>query len=485
MKIFATRLFQLNNVTKSVSENILCAYYNVCLFLKTLAARFFRLNIAKKMLLGYLFCAFLTILIAFFILSRLERLNEINNSIMKRDIPLVEITDRMIDTVLAQELYARSSIILKSPDILPLFWARSEQLENLIKQMDALPQRKDLPIDRLSALHIEYNNCFMKGFEFLKNPSSAMAEKYDQQILEKQEALIQLLKKISSEARQEQNEKSRMSLSITRSAIRVTAGLCIGGILLGILVAMTITRNISGAIHQLKLSTKEISEGKFDYLPPIRNRDEIGDLSQAFQLMIKKLKRLEEMYLDASPLTHLPGGIAVENITKKRLADGAPFAFCLLDLANFKSFNDRYGYARGNEVIMATARIITAVIAKHGIQQDFIGHIGGDDFVIITLPEAYEKICTAIISAFDKMILDFYDPEDRERGYILGETRQGEKISFPIMTVSIAVVTNQQRKLKSHIQVGEIAAELKTYAKSFSRSTYVVDRRRNGLPGKE
>jgi GGDEF domain-containing protein len=485
MRTFATRLFQLNNFTKSVSGNILYAYNNLCLFLKTLAARFFRLNIAKKMLLGYLFCAFLTILIALFILSRLEQLNEINNSIMKRDIPLVEITDRMIDTVLAQELYAHSSLILKSPDILPFFWTRSKEFENLIKQMEALPQRKDLPIDRLTALHIEYNNCFMKGFEYLKIPSSAMAKKYDQQILEKQETLLQLLKKVSSEARQEQNEKSRMSLSITRSAIRVTAGLCIIGILLGILVAMTITRNISGAIQQLKLSTKEISEGKFDYLPPIRNRDEIGDLSQAFQLMIKKLKRLEEMYLDASPLTHLPGGIAVENIIKKRLADGAPLVFCLLDLANFKSFNDRYGYARGNEVIMATARIVTGVIAKNGRQQDFIGHIGGDDFVIITTPDSYEGICAKIVEAFDKTILNFYDPEDRERGYILGETRQGEKISFPIMTVSIAVVTNQQRKLKSHIQVGEIAAELKTYAKSFSRSTYVVDRRRDGLPDKK
>jgi GGDEF domain-containing protein len=485
MKTFASRLFQLNIAAKSASGKVLYAFYTVRLFLKTLAARFFRLNIAKKMLLGYFFCALLTILIALFILSCLQRLNEINNSIIKRDIPLVEITDRMIDTVLAQELYAHSSIILKSPDIMPLFWARSEEFQNLIRQMDALPQRKDLPIDRLTALHIEYNNCFLKGFEYPKNPSSPMTKKYDQQIMKKQEAIIQLLKKISSEARREQNQKSRMILSITNSAIQVTAGLCIGGILLGILVAMTITRNISGAIHQLRLSTKEISEGRFDDLPSIRNRDEIGDLSQAFQLMVKKLKGLEEMYLDASPLTHLPGGIAVENITQKRLAEGAPLAFCLLDLANFKAFNDRYGHARGNEVIMATARIITEVMARHGRQQDFIGHIGGDDFVIITLPEAYEKICTAIIDAFDKMIPDLYDPEDRERGYILGETRQGKKISFPIMTVSIAVVTNQRRKLKSHIQVGELAAELKTYAKSFSRSTYVVDRRRNGLPGKE
>jgi GGDEF domain-containing protein len=324
----------------------------------------------------------------------------------------------------------------------------------------------------------------MTGVKYLKNPSSPSARTYNRELMQKQEAIIQVLKKISFEARQGQNEKSRMTLRITSSAIRVTAGLCIGGILLGILVAMTITRNISGAIHQLKLSTEEISEGKFDDLHPVRNQDEIGDLSQAFEFMVQKLKRLEEMYLDASPLTHLPGGIAIENITKKRLAEGAPFAFCLVDLANFKSFNDRYGYARGNEVIMATARIISEVVPKYGRQQDFIGHIGGDDFVIITVPDSYEEICSKIIEVFDKTILDFYDSEDREQGGILGKTRQRKKIFFPIMTVSIAVVTNRIRKLKSHIQVSEIAAELKTYAKSFPRSTYVADRRKNGQADK-
>jgi len=94
------------------------------------------------------------------------------------------------------------------------------------------------------------------------------------------------------------------------------------------------------------------------------------------------------------------------------------------------------------------------------------------------LPERYEKICSAIIDSFDKMIPDFYDAEDQQRGYIEGETRQGQKVSFPIMTLAIAVVTNQNRRLQNHIQVGEIAAEMKKYAKSFSRSIFVVDRRR-------
>jgi len=147
-------------------------------------------------------------------------------------------------------------------------------------------------------------------------------------------------------------------------------------------------------------------------------------------------------------------------------------------LSHFKAFNDRYGYARGNGVIQATAKIVTEVAKAQGDEEAFVGHIGGDDFAVITSPERYEKICLAIIDSFDKMILDFYDLEDRQRGYIQDETRQGQIVSFPIMTLAIAVVTNQNRQLQNHIQVGEIAAEMKKYAKSFSRSIFVVDRRR-------
>jgi len=471
--------------TKSFSGYVLYAIYTGFLFLKTIVARFSRLNIARKMLFGYLFCAFLMILMALFILSRLQQLNRINQVIINRDIPLVEMTNKMRDTLFAQELYANRSLNPGSPEIVPLFWRTSEEFEHLLKQMEALPSRTDLPTVRLAALHLEHDRLFKEGFEYLKNPSSPIAQKYNRDIKERRGQMIQLLKKITDDARQEQNEKSHMTLSITNSAIRVTAGLCVGGILLGILVAIIITRNISGAIHQLKLSAEEISGERSNGLSPPGKRDEIGDLSQAFQLMVKRLKRLEEMYLDASPLTHLPGGIAIENLTKKRLAEGAPLAFCLLDLANFKSFNDRYGYARGNEVIITTARIITELVGKHGRQQDFIGHIGGDDFVIITVPDLYEEICGKIIEAFDNTILNLYDPEDRERGHILGKTRQGKEVSFPIMTVSIAVVTNQQRTLKNYIQVGEIAAELKAYAKSFPKSMYVVDRRKDGVPDQE
>jgi GGDEF domain-containing protein len=311
-----------------------------------------------------------------------------------------------------------------------------------------------------------------------KGASSRAFQDRDRQIRQRQEELIQLVKAISHDARADQNEKNLETLRIGRTAFWITSGLSIGGLILGIIIALTITRNISRSVNQLKLSTREISKGKFDHLPEVRNQDELGELSQAIQKMAQRLKSLEEMSLDASPLTHLPGGIAIENILNKRLKEEAPLAFCQLDLSHFKAFNDRYGYARGNEVIQATAKMITEVIKAQGDEEGFIGHIGGDDFVVITLPERYEKICLAIIDSFDKMILDFYDLEDGQRGYIQGETRQGQKVTFPIMTLAIAVVTNQNRRLLNHIQVGEIAAEMKKYAKSFSRSIFAVDRRR-------
>jgi GGDEF domain-containing protein len=245
---------------------------------------------------------------------------------------------------------------------------------------------------------------------------------------------------------------------------------------------LIITRNISGPIAQLQRATQEISEGKFESLPLIGNRDEVGELSRSFGEMAKRLKHLEEVYLSASPLTRLPGGVAIENELKKRIQGKTPLAFCLMDIDNFKAFNDRYGYFLGNEVIQATARIIREAVGEFGHEQDFIGHIGGDDFVILTSPGQYEEICANVIQAFDRMILGFYDPEDQKRGHIVGENRRGEEITFPLMTLSIAVVSTDQRPILNYLQVGEIATELKNHAKSLAGSKYVVDKRKKPFP---
>ena len=445
--------------------------------MKSNGIQLFRMTIARKLLLGFLSCGFLTILLALIALSSLQRLNDISNRITRRDVPLVEATGKLVEALLAQELYGRRALILKSSEMEALFWKRSEEFRKALEVVGDLPDVTGLPTERIAALQEEYNQLFKTRLEKGEDASSQAFRGTDPQIREKQEELAQLIKGISDDAREDQNEKSLKALSIGHSAFWIAAGLSVSGVVLGIVIALAITHNISRSINQLKLSTREISEGKFDGLPEVPDQDELGDLSQAFHRMAQRLKSLEEMYLDANPLTHLPGGIAIEAILNKRLKEDTSVAFCQLDLSHFKAFNDRYGYARGNEVIQATAKIVTDVVNEQGDEGAFAGHIGGDDFVVIVSPEKYENICVSIIDSFNKTILGFYDLEDQQRGYILGETRQGQKVSFPIMTLGIAVVTNQNRRLQNHIQVGEIAAELKTYAKSFPHSTFVVDRR--------
>ncbi len=449
--------------------------------MKEALASLLRLSIGKKLFLGFFCYGVLTVLLASFVLSSLGQLGEISASITQRDIPLVEIADKMAETLLAQGLFTNRPAVLKSPGTLPSFWKKSGEFKQLIDQMRALPHPEGIQLDKLASLYEEYTGLFAKELGRRGNPSSPLNGL--EQIKEKHEEILGLVRKISRTARQDQMEKTRMILEVGNRAFRITAGLGIAGIILGFLVALLMARNISGPIGQLKLSTTEIAEGRFDHLPEVRSQDELGDLSKSFQEMALRLKQVEAMYLDANPLTRLPGGVAIEQVLKTKLAEEAPLAFCLLDLRNFNAFNDRYGYARGNEVILAASEIIQQAVQKNGREGDFIGHIGGDDFVVVTYPSEYEKICSTIIEAFDRRILNFYESEDRERGAIQGKTRRGELVSFPIMTIAIAVVTNQYRKLKSHIQIGEIAAEMKNFAKSFSKSIYVVDKRKEPTEG--
>ena len=104
--------------------------------------------------------------------------------------------------------------------------------------------------------------------------------------------------------------------------------------------------------------------------------------------------------------------------------------------------------------------------------------VGGDDFVVITVPERTDSICEGIINDFDKKILNLYTSDDRERGYIQSINRQGNKMRYPVISISVAVVSNENRNLISHIQVAEIAAEMKKKAKAIEGSVYVKDKRR-------
>jgi diguanylate cyclase (GGDEF)-like protein len=304
----------------------------------------------------------------------------------------------------------------------------------------------------------------------------------------KLESQLSRIKDLSSVAGKNQASKTRETALLGLSTFRLTAVFSIFGVLLGISTAMIITRGIAGSIARLRQATRRVSKGLYEDLPTVNSKDELGDLSSAFNRMAKRLAEVEDIHIDSSPLTRLPGGVAIENNLKKRIEKDESFAFCMMDLDNFKPFNDRYGYTRGNDVIKNTGRIIEKCAREMGTGSDFIGHVGGDDFALITSPEKFKEICEKVIEEFDSQIPNFYNSSDRENGYIVSKTRQGRKLKFPIMTISIAAVDNTKSHVENHIVVGEIIADLKKYAKSFAASKFVVDRRggkkRTGDKGK-
>ena len=182
--------------------------------------------------------------------------------------------------------------------------------------------------------------------------------------------------------------------------------------------------------------------------------------------------------LDANPLTKLPGNFSLLRELEERTKAHTPMAVGYLDLAKFKEFNDRYGFEKGDHVIAHTANIISKTLEELGNSTDFLGHIGGDDFIFVTSPDCLETVCKRIVEDFDTSILSFYDEADRKQGYVVTKNRMGQMTQVPIMTVSIGIATNEYRKF-SHIgEIIQVFTELKNYAKTLGKSIYVRDRRK-------
>ncbi len=198
------------------------------------------------------------------------------------------------------------------------------------------------------------------------------------------------------------------------------------------------------------------------------------------ELFIAKLKAIlmrAQQNISVNPLTMLPGNIAINKEIEHRILSKTKFAVIYTDLNNFKSFNDYYGFARGDEVIKHTANILVNAIKTKGHYSDFVGHIGGDDFVVVCMVDNVENICETIIKDFDSSIINFYNEEEKVKGYIETYNRQGELKKFGIISISLSVVTNVKREIKHIGEISEISAELKSYVKQFGKSKYVIDRR--------
>ncbi|MFH1836653.1 MAG: diguanylate cyclase [Candidatus Omnitrophota bacterium] len=188
-------------------------------------------------------------------------------------------------------------------------------------------------------------------------------------------------------------------------------------------------------------------------------------------------KRSQQSFY-ASPLTGLPGGIVIEDMLKKRMMSDVPFVAGQVDIDNFKSFNDKYGYLKGDRVIMQTAYMLSTSVRNLGNKNDFVGHIGGDDFIIITTPEKYNAICQQFICMFDTITPFHYTEKDRKKRHIVAKDRTNKVRKIPLMSVTVAlVIKNSDQQINSLIELNERIAEVKQYLKTIPGSKYLADRR--------
>jgi len=201
-----------------------------------------------------------------------------------------------------------------------------------------------------------------------------------------------------------------------------------------------------------------------------------GTPPRELRLRLALALRRAQRDVSVNPTTRLPGTGPIESEFAARIRAATPFAVCYADLDHFKEFNDRYGYNQGDRVILITSRILRDVVRAHS-PDGFVGHIGGDDFIFVIPLADYERCCQDVIEVFDELIPLQYSEADRTRGFFMGTDRRGQQYRVPLMTISIGVVTNARRHFTHPAEIGELATEMKTYAKTLPGSVYAVDRR--------
>jgi diguanylate cyclase (GGDEF)-like protein len=179
-----------------------------------------------------------------------------------------------------------------------------------------------------------------------------------------------------------------------------------------------------------------------------------------------------------NPLTGLPGNVSILAERQRRADQGEPFAQMFLDLDNFKAFNDRYGFPRGDTAIQAVAEVLVEVVRGTGQPDDFVGHIGGDDFQVLTSPERAEDLAEAIKDGLEARLPLLYEDADRAQGFVRVFNRRHEFENFPLMSATIAVAVCDPAAGKHLAQVDDALRELKQFGKSLPGSVVVTERRR-------
>ncbi|GFO53946.1 GGDEF domain-containing protein [Geomonas sp. Red276] len=425
-----------------------------------------RFTLVHKLVASYSAMVVFTTAALIFAILGLFSLNQTAREIAHNNLVFIDSLNKMRGSIVAQERSAGKYSILKENEFLTLFRRRQGEFKDLLKTIEKTHPEDSLVLERMYA-------------DFVKKSAPVVAGKTTD-IVPVQEASNTIIACLDRLYSREQGVLARKVQSADReesSTVKWTVVLALSGFILAIGVAAYSVVKIASAITKLKKATHRIADGEFDFDPEIPPGDEIGELAMDFTGMAARLKVLEQISLDASPLTRLPGNIAIERALCRRLADGNPFAVYYADLDNFKAFNDRYGCIQASAVIKMSAEVIEQAVRAIADADAFVGHVGGDDFVVVADCEPAEPLCRKIIADFESEIVKYYSAEDLARGAIEGLDRYGVERVFPIMTISIAIIECGDGDYSSAMDIAKAAAEIKDHVKVFEGSNYMFNGR--------
>ncbi|MBE0564431.1 MAG: response regulator [Krumholzibacteria bacterium] len=210
--------------------------------------------------------------------------------------------------------------------------------------------------------------------------------------------------------------------------------------------------------------------GANDYVIKPFNQDEL-------LLRVKNLLEATRREREANPLTGLPGNRAIERELTERIASGRDFGCMYIDIDRFKSFNDQYGYSRGDRAISFLAGVLVGCTQKYGSPRDFVGHVGGDDFVVVSSDEKAEELARRFVQEFDAGVAGLHEADDVQRGYLEVEGRDGRVKRFPLITLTVALVADAQGRFAHPAELSDTMADLKRYGKTMVESVVICERR--------
>ena len=428
----------------------------------------FRMSLVQKLIVSFALSGACLIAALVYSITGLGTMHRMEQEIAEKDLKAATIVISLRERMVAQERLVGRFIILKQPEYRALHDMNAEEFRRELSNIKKIHMNQDI-----AGLE--------KGYRRYSELTDQIFKKHHSDLAGIRTAAEDVLNKIDLISKYNQQDLSR-KLTVSdlheEKTVAWSLGLAITGVVLSFLIAGLMVYSFASSIRKLQHATKRIAAGDFDHDPRIPSGDEIGALSEDFRLMAVRLKELEQISLDASPLTRLPGNIAIERVINRHLRNHVTFAMCYLDLDNFKSYNDRYGYIKASEVLKEVGKVIHEAVKELGDPDSFVGHIGGDDFVVIIAADKVEETCKAIIREIDVLILTHYSEIDRRKGAIEGIDRYGVPRRFPLISISIAALICRPGDYAHAAEIATAAARVKDQIKVSPGSNYVIVRER-------